>query len=151
MGADIHLVIEAKFNDKWVGLCEPGYTIPKLNKESYAIIDSRNYCLFHHLASVRSWPEWGPSLLGEPRGFPIDASDMSYWYLIDSEQDFGYHSASWATLEEFLMAYNMAEKQYALNRKEEYKSIDEYSILGHLWYRLRYYKRPVRIVFAFDN
>jgi hypothetical protein len=155
MGTDIHMVIEANFDGKWVGLCEPDHTIPALfdaQGNRYADISSRHYRLFHHLAEVRSWSEWGQSLIGPPRGFPKDYSDMAYYYLIDPNQGFGYHSASWATLEEFIKAYNLAREDHAKAQKEtKYQPVDDKYLLGQMNSRLRYYRRPVRILFAFDS
>lgn len=153
MGADIHMVIEAFYDRRWMGLCDPD-RLPELTNPSgsYSIISGRNYRLFHHLAGVRSWPEWGESLLAPPRGFPADMSDLAHFRLI-GDYDKGFHSASWTTFEEFLMAYNLAEEGYASCCKPPRNPtiFTESDLLGHMWSDLRYSKLPVRIVFAFDN
>ena len=84
MGADIHLFVEKKINDKWVMLYN--YDMDHSTPTSL-----RNYDRFAALAGVRGE---GP----EPRGLPEDVSS-AVWYFY---QDWGTdtHSASWLPLSE---------------------------------------------------
>jgi hypothetical protein len=88
MGCDIHMILERKWRDKWVGIHE----VDSAARE-------RNYDLFGRLAGVRRGDEDSP----DPRGVPDDASDLSKMEI--EGWGHGAHSHSWATLDEFLTAY----------------------------------------------
>lgn len=90
MGCDIHLVLEKKFEGKWVGVDTfaghegaygKGWTSPAAR--------SRNYNRFAALAGVRG--EGPPAL-----GIPDDASDTTRLLVADWDSD--GHSHSWCSL-----------------------------------------------------
>lgn len=85
MGADIHMVLERKYNDKWVGVHAFPYIDREISEAAAAVLKAanvyvpgwvsytargRNYELFAALAGVRGD---GP----EPLGVPEDASDLA--------------------------------------------------------------------------
>ena len=100
MGADIHMILELKVDDKWVGLhnyphinteavqCENGE-----NKPRYVFwkATNRNYELFSEIAGVRGE---GPP----PRGMPLDMSDLARMYIKSWDGD--GHSHTWLSEEE---------------------------------------------------
>lgn len=92
MGADIHIIVERRYNDRWVGIHACGGAdqvshslypndgksydeMPKL-WGAYWKCEGRNYNLFAALAGVRGE---GP----EPNGIPDDVSDLAEM-MIDS-------------------------------------------------------------------
>lgn len=108
MGCDIHIVMEKKHNDNWVGLNAFPYVPVKYSPEALQAIKkskaylppfagtqarTRNYDLFAALAGVRGD---GP----DPRGMPDDASDLANMMHDEWGQD--GHSHSWLPLEEAL-------------------------------------------------
>lgn len=101
MGCDIHMVVERKWGDKWVGLHAVPYMKTYSRKDGRAPLESnfiswdiksRNYDLFAKLAGVRGD---GP----QPKGIPTDASELALME-IDSWGCDG-HSHSWCTAQEF--------------------------------------------------
>lgn len=97
MGCDIHIIVERKFRDRWVGIHACGY----VNHVSHSLYphetsllegpnkwsahwrcEGRDYDLFGHLAGVRGS---GP----EPNGIPDDVSDLAQM-VIESWGDDGH-------------------------------------------------------------
>lgn len=114
MGCDIHMVLERKFGDEWVGmhnynapdykalhinnLIDDGGEPPKRAWISYKIMQ-RDYQLFGELAGVRK----ASSLGNEPRGLPQDASQLTT--VMADEWGMDGHSHSHLSLPEFIAAY----------------------------------------------
>ena len=112
MGCDIHMVLERKMGDYWVGI----HAYPYLHEDAvpvhtgdYKKIEGlqfsgwrarqRNYNMFAALASVRGESPFGY----EPKGLPEDVSHLAQG-LSDEYGEDG-HSHSWALLPEFLKCY----------------------------------------------
>lgn len=91
MGCDIHGIVEIKIGDKWVGI-----------KELKA--NGRNYERFAQLASVR-----GDSSR-KPQGIPLDASDMSMYYIEQWGED--GHSHSYMPLTEAAEIFKYTDKPF---------------------------------------
>src|ERR1043165_3039366 len=113
MGCDIHMVVEVKHGEKWVGL----HAFPYLHAECYArgkqlfdaqgaevtviegmthhIVRSRNYEFFAALAGVRGD---GPKAKGTPK----DASDLARMEIEAWGED--GHSHSYCSLKKFIEA-----------------------------------------------
>lgn len=98
MGCYIHLVLEKKDGQKWVGIDTfNGHHVAKwrVEKDKFdwfsPVARSRNYERFAALASVRGD---GPA----PKGLPFDASDTVA--LLSREWGGDGHSHSWVTLAE---------------------------------------------------
>lgn len=92
MGCDIHLVLERKFGDKWVGVdVFSGHESKHGRGWNSPLATSRNYSRFAHLAGVRGD---GP----EPRGFPELLSDTATFLHAEAASD--YHSETWLTLKD---------------------------------------------------
>ena len=122
MGCDIHMVLEQKTDNGWVGLHafphlsgDTYYRAPGATESTTIPIDwlsldatGRNYGLFSKLADVRSENEGdGPA----PKGLPKDASALTLLEL--SEEDSDLHSHTWWMLDEALpifMGHQMPEK-----------------------------------------
>jgi hypothetical protein len=105
MGADIHMVLEQRFEDRWVGLHDYPY-INKTAVESdsgtplsryfFWKATNRNYKLFAAIAGVRGE---GP----DPKGVPDDASDLAH-LAIESYGGDG-HSHTWLSEEEAIRTW----------------------------------------------
>lgn len=100
MGCDIHLVIETKIKNKWVGVWHSGGPwYPRFDtarKEGpFETLKHRDYEFFGRIANVR-----GPGDL-EPIGIPEDASDLSRAMLEEWAGD--GHSESHMSLREFIL------------------------------------------------
>lgn len=139
MGCDIHIVLEKKDDGKWVGVdsFRPAYD-PR-GEWRYPVAAIRNYNRFAALAGVRGE---GP----DPKGFPEDASDLSYMSFHDWGSD--AHSASWLELKaatDIFLATgypleNAAHEQYRKKYPADfYFGVDNYEM------------GDCRIVFWFDN
>ncbi len=119
MGCDIHMVLERKVKDQWVGLHNYNAPEPKalnvysMNKDDPPKlrtwvtfkIRERNYRLFGELAGVRT----DGTLGNEPRGLPQDASQLTT--AMSDEWDADGHSHSYLSLPEFIAAYAAATDQ----------------------------------------
>lgn len=100
MGCDIHIVVERKWEGRWIGLHAVPYMRTYERKDEEPLrsnfvswdMKNRNYDLFAKLAGVRGD---GP----EPKGIPDDASELSRME-IDSWGSDG-HSHSYCTVREF--------------------------------------------------
>lgn len=109
MGCDIHIVIECKWGDRWVGLCtDQGYFTGSYKGEecgySYPAVGSRDYPFFARLAGVRGD---GP----EPLGVPDDASDLTVMLVSGWEHD--GHNFSHLPLKEFAKRWCADDKAFA--------------------------------------
>jgi hypothetical protein len=118
MGCDIHVVIEKKFGDKWIGMFELGAYQYYGRGAEHELLDerptwvpcpgsSRNYELFARLAGVRGE---GPS----PKGLPKDASELATAIYGELDGCSDYHSHSWCPITEYIQhllatEYNPAE------------------------------------------
>ncbi len=151
MGCDIHVVIEKKFGDKWIGLEElrprPYYRFDlELQKHigpEFSICRGRerNYDLFAALAGVRGD---GP----EPKGLPDDASELSSAVL---GGDGDCHSHSWCTLDEYvenLLATVGSPAEIFLADKHP-AVVDPYKYYFNMYAPDE--DEEYRVVFAFDN
>lgn len=108
MGTDIHMVLERKSGDKWIGIdtflghtsaLNKGYTWPEASE--------RNYRRFAALASVRGD---GP----KARGLPFDISDTSKLLVEDWGTDGHHHS--WLPLDEAAQVFLQTD----FNRPDEF-------------------------------
>lgn len=99
MGCDIHIVLERKYNNKWIGITDystnPYHLIRENDKFKFKwycnLVTMRNYRRFAALAGVRGN---GP----EPKGIPVDISDLSLMIVNYWESD--GHSHSFMSLKE---------------------------------------------------
>lgn len=98
MGCDIHLVVERRHEDRWIGVHACPYHKSRNGTEIYwwAVTD-RNYELFSKLAGVR---DYEGSSAATPRGMPDDASDLALMRVADWGSD--GHSHSWCSMREAL-------------------------------------------------
>lgn len=120
MGCDIHMVLERKFGNEWVGLhsYRGGESaalnvysgmdeVPLDNRRPWVTykITGRDYGLFAELAGVR-----GESTMGnEPRGLPDNMSQLTA--VMADEYGSDGHSHSHLSLTEFVAAYCAATDQ----------------------------------------
>lgn len=88
MGCDIHMLLEKKHNNKWVGIHKVNdYSHFGKNSRPYdCSIANRDYEFFGLLANVRTE---GPT----PKGFPIDASEFA----IAEKEAWGSDGHSWTS------------------------------------------------------
>ena len=110
MGCDIHLVLERKFNDKWVGVQKMGYLPEKALRGNSSTgtyikfsLAERHYDFFYGLAAVRD----GDEPHREPNGFPDDASDLS---IMEVSDDQDLHSHGSISLQELIPI--LAKRKY---------------------------------------
>ncbi len=112
MGCDIHLFVERKHGEKWVGVYSSDvnfrpqiqvypkdgdtYLLPGEAGNYYCRLTNRNYEFFGALAGVRTE---GPPAKGPPK----DQSELTEAIL--EGWNFDGHSISWDTLEDFLTKY----------------------------------------------
>ena len=122
MGCDIHMVLERKIKDEWVGVHHyhgfeavtlRGPDIIKSDKKpnpygwiKFKITD-RDYRLFGELAGVRT----DGTLGNQPQGLPEDASQLTR--ALADEWGMDGHSHSHLSLTEFAQAYAAAMDQTA--------------------------------------
>jgi hypothetical protein len=170
MGCDIHMVLEKKFNDKWVGL----HAYPSVSTDAVEIylknegaisktkstidwlpfkVGRRNYGLFAALAGVRGDSPFGHELLG----LPDDASDLAA--CLSEEYGDDGHSHSHMLLPEFLRCYAYATDDDAYSKgcvaavegttTPFIEFADE--VLGFKFYPDEGNVEKYRIVFWFDN
>lgn len=135
MGCDIHLVLECKYENKWVGINTFQYHTDRDGKSSFPIIRERNYKRFAMLAGVRGD---GPS----PLGMPKDASELTklMYNILDTDG----HSHSYMATDKFIeiaveTEYNNLNgfcKKYPLSA---YLNLENLTDLDY------------RVVFWFDN
>lgn len=166
MGCDIHMVLERKIKDEWVGVHHyHGFEAVALRDMDYLAKDKpnpqgripfritvRDYRLFGELAGVRT----DGTLGNEPQGLPEDASQLTR--ALADEWGMDGHSHSYLSLTKFAQAYAAAMDQTAqlvehrLHPTEEtkqwFKDICTL-ITGFDIYDNRY--DEFRICFWFDN
>ena len=160
MGADIHMVLEQKYDDEWVGV----HAYPHLNASAFRcempevvlgrtwpLIRDRDYELFAKLAGVRGD---GP----EPCGVPEDVSQLArvqvaYWSLDG-------HSHSHLSLREFTKRYVTCKHviaKAAAARLQGGEAFKDAEVICAGGYDPSAYEdgvdtdTDVRIVFWFDN
>ena len=109
MGCDIHIVVERKWEGRWVGLrTDQGFVRGGYGGEEtdwvYPDVGQRDYAFFARLAGVRGGD--GP----EPLGIPGDASDLSLMRLSDWEGD--GHSFSYLPIKEFAERWCAKDKAF---------------------------------------
>lgn len=158
MGCDIHIVIERRWEGRWVGIrTDQGYYIDGLEAENPSIrtyvfpaVGQRNYDFFARLAGVRGE---GPV----PNGFPRDASDLSR--LLRAEWGSDGHSHSWLPLQDFALRWCAGNREFVATMAKQRMEGDK-----GLYYRLldrasigtydAYSEDDIddyRVVFWFDN
>jgi hypothetical protein len=153
MGADIHIVIERRYGDKWVGV-RTDEGIPKLGYTDTGwdynapAVGQRDYAFFARLAGVRGD---GPS----PVGLPDDASDLS----VALSEGWGVdaHSHSWLPLEEFAKCWCADNPEFIATMTRErleggdvsyFRLMNKASIYA---YDGEHDITDFRVVFWFDN
>jgi hypothetical protein len=156
MGADIHIVIERRYGDKWVGV-RTDEGIPKLGYADTGwdynapAVGQRDYAFFARLAGVRGD---GPS----PVGLPDDASDLSVALFEDWGVD--AHSHSWLPLEEFAMRWCADNPEFIATMTRErleggdasyFRLLNKASIYAYDGDGDDYDITDFRVVFWFDN
>ena len=108
MGCDIHIVVERKWEGRWVGLrTDQGFVRGGYNGEEtdwvYPDIGQRNYAFFARLAGVRGD---GP----EPLGIPGDASDLTL--MLTNQWEGDGHSHSYLPLKEFAERWCVGDEAF---------------------------------------
>lgn len=145
MGCDIHMVLEHRYNGKWVGMHDfpaistkyAGNPPPSRLTFAYWAVTGRRYALFADLAGVRGGP--GP----EPKGLPDDMSDLARM-ITDSWCADG-HSFTWYTLDEALPIFA------AHIAKDDLLSDDREYICEELFGVSRRHANEYRLIIWFDN
>lgn len=121
MGCDIHMVLERKIKDEWVGVHHyHGFEGAALRSMDYLAKDKpnpqgwisfritgRDYRMFGELAGVRT----SGTLGNEPQGLPEDASQLTL--ALANEWGMDGHSHSHLSLTKFAQAYAAAMDQTA--------------------------------------
>lgn len=133
MGCDIHWTIEVKSGDKWVGILN--------DRGSKCKAQERWYVFFGELVGVRMKSDNAMP----QRGLPDDVSDLTRW---DADTAAWDHSASWCSIDEFVVAYNRAVTKVKANNPDE-KLVTKEELFGYSYWPI--YEEESRIVFAFDN
>jgi hypothetical protein len=126
MGADIHIFIEHKENDKWIWVNE------------FEMRIDRNYSLFGVLAGVRGEPYDDRS---DPVGVPEDCDPKLMNYLQSGE----FHSDTYFTLTDLL--------NWDVWWDEKFQKVVANFYCSVVGYMLRFDDNPdnVRVIIAFDN
>ena len=112
MGCDIHIIIEQKVKDKWVGT----FATNKAKYNDSLLGYHRNYDFFNRLAGVRCY---NGVKLNQPKGIPNNISDLSK--LVINEWEGDGHSHSYFSAREFCDLFNKEFKG---------KARGSYDILG---------------------
>ena len=105
MGADIHVVIETRFGDQWVGV----WTDEVVNSVAMAIggprryerpdLVEKDYRFFGMLAGVRCGDFDDAFETGHAfRNVPEDASELTKAIIATHEGQYGYHNYGWCDL-----------------------------------------------------
>lgn len=156
MGCDIHIVVEQRWEDRWVGVATSqgfmtdSYLPGPTKGYPYAgpAVGQRNYAFFGRLAGVRAS---GPP----PQGFPDDASDLSLM-LAQQWGDDG-HSHSWLPLWEFADRWCSGSDDFIAQRAKDRlggKATSEHRLLDRAsigTYDSEAGMENFRVVFWFDN
>lgn len=112
MGCDIHLVIENKYNKKWVGIASSNFGYRPKAKD-------RNYEFFAELVGVR-----GESKAGrEPLGLPKNCSNLAKLSYNRSKGD--YHSMSYMSVEEFVDIWQECNQNITNLVSDYYNLVDD--------------------------
>lgn len=128
MGCDIHLSVEKKIDNKWLGVASSQF-----GYNPAACI--RDYKFFAELASVR-----GESSIGRiPNGIPEDISDLTKIYIEECDG----HSFGWATAIDFCNIWSSVQSDKDPQRDAYYF----YDALGFIDDD----EDNFRIIFWFDN
>jgi hypothetical protein len=135
MGCDIHIVLERRHGDEWLGIwssdCGP-------RKDGRALVARRNYAFFAKLGvrgasgTTKIWP----------RNVPVDVSRLAWLQYMKAPTD--YHSASYATIDEFCSAWLEANPDSDQVRPQH----ASYDLLGFFGDED---EGEHRLVFWFDN
>jgi hypothetical protein len=159
MGCDIHLVVEKKFDKKWVGLWTSEDDLRMPIDGVFAVHDGskrpagnaywhshrdRNYKFFALLAGVRGS---GP----DPKGIPEDASDLARIY-IDQDGSDG-HSHSWDMLDDFhekWIAANSEPGEYVASKIKS-EANPRFEHMHPLRWRNEEQQEEYRVIYWFDN
>ena len=153
MGCDIHVILEKKFGNRWIGMREvnslqhfkseegvPPAKWKRVYVPSHAT--SRNYELFAALAGVRGE---GP----EPIGLPMDASELTL--ALYGPEDSDLHSHSWCPLHEYLTKL----VETAFDVPDMILLADHPAVRHPMQYWFNAYEpedgEEYRVVFCFDN
>lgn len=156
MGCDIHMVVERKWGEKWVGLHAAPFmrTYSRENETAPLTmnfhgwdIKNRNYEFFAKLAGVRGK---GP----EPRGVPDDASELTLMEVDYYGQD--GHSHSWSMAQEFYDLFRESNEWLVVNSLEGSVRVSIDDLLGVAYIDLEDEEEEnavdnYRVVFWFDN
>jgi hypothetical protein len=115
MGCDIHIVVERKWEGRWVGVrTDQGFNCGgydgEVNTWATPKVGRRDYAFFERLAGVRGN---GP----DPLGIPGDASDLSLLRLSYWEGD--GHSFSYLPLKEFAERWCAKDEAFIATRAAE--------------------------------
>lgn len=138
MGCDIHIVLERKIGDKWIGIdAYRQYFAPQMDQ---AYVRTRNYKRFAKLAGVRGD---GP----EPKGLPEDLSDLAK--MLSDDWDLDGHSHSWASLLDALPIFIETE-WFDIEHQSDYAKKYPASYFFNV-YEDELKGKDYRIVFWFDN
>jgi hypothetical protein len=100
MGCDIHSLVEIRRVDRWEAVTDRLFPMAfPWNGQTHTSepFDWRSYGMFGFLADVRNYSYVPP--LAQPRGFPLDLSELAQEQFSD---DSDYHSRSWLSLAELL-------------------------------------------------
>lgn len=155
MGCDIHIVIEKKWGEKWVGMrtdrsfVRGGYD----GKQADWItptVGQRDYGFFARLAGVRGG---GP----DPLGIPSDASDLTL--ALTQEWDGDGHSYSYLPLKEFAERWCAADPEFIAvlaaerlrDEKQAYARLLDRASIGAFDSYDDHDMEDFRVVFWFDN
>lgn len=154
MGCDIHIVIERKYKDKWVGVrTDQSVPTKHYNEDGWdynsPAVGWRDYGFFARLAGVRGS---GPN----PEGVPDDASDLTR--ALVEQWDSDGHSYSHLPLEEFAQRWVAGDDEFLAARTKERleggdtlwaRTLDKASIGAFDGYADDI--NEFRVVFWFDN
>ena len=132
MGTDVHMIVERRFGEKWIGVWASDY-LPEGAEDK---LTKRHYMLFNALAAVRGDMD-GPGA----KGLPDDVSDLARTIITDQ----GYHSATWWSLADTQTIYNKPEIAY-VGETRQYAFAD---FVDLVWSEED--AEPFRVIFAFDS
>lgn len=136
MGCDIHLVLEKKFGEKWIGVDTfNGHETAYGKGWASPTARSRNYTRFAALANVRG--EGGL----EPKGIPSDASDTTQ--ALSDEWGGDGHSHSWLPVDEAAAIFAKTERELTDEYAKKCPAAHFFGAEGDL--------SVYRLVFWFDN
>lgn len=141
MGCDIHMVLERKSSDGWVGLHNFQGCRGRDGRSAYPVATERNYRLFAALAGVRGE---GPA----PKGLPEDMSLLTKH--LSSDWDGDGHSHSWIGLPEAVVEFNQRRYPEGETPVDPGSYRDKYP--SSYWFDVESDDVPEhRLVFWFDN